>query len=52
VIRYQNNDVMNNLGGVLDDLHERMSPVPIVPALEDSTSPCPSLPRRGKQAES
>jgi very-short-patch-repair endonuclease len=44
VIRYINDDIVKNLGGILDDLAERIS--------SRSTSPRPSLPRRGKEAES
>jgi very-short-patch-repair endonuclease len=42
VIRYINDDIVKNLDGVLDDLAERIS--------SRSTSPRPSLPRRGKEA--
>jgi very-short-patch-repair endonuclease len=41
VIRYINDDIMKNLGGVLEDLAERIS--------SRLTSPRPSLPRRGKE---
>jgi very-short-patch-repair endonuclease len=44
VIRYINDDIVKNLGGILEDLAERIS--------SRSTSPRPSLPRRGKEAES
>lgn len=44
VIRYLNGDVTNNLAGVLEDLQKQLS--------EDSTSPHPSLRRRGTEAES
>ena len=45
VIRYSNDDIVKNLDGVLEDLAEKLSP--------ESTSPCPSLQRRGgKEAES
>ncbi len=43
VIRYVNDDIVKNLGGVLEDLAGRIS--------SRSTSPRPSLPRRGKEAE-
>lgn len=43
VIRYINDDIVKNLDGVLEDLAERLS--------SRSTSPRPSLPRRGKKAE-
>jgi very-short-patch-repair endonuclease len=43
VIRYINDDIMKNLGGVLEDLAERIS--------SRLTSPRPSLPRRGKEAD-
>ena len=43
VIRYINDDIVKNLDGVLEDLAERLS--------SRSTSPHPSLPRRGKKAE-
>ncbi len=43
VIRYINDDIVKNLGGILEDLAERIS--------SRSTSPRPSLPRRGKEAE-
>ncbi len=38
VIRYMNDDVLNNIEGVLEDLYEKLS---------RSTSPHPSLQRRG-----
>lgn len=41
VVRYRNDDIMNNLEGVLEDLQTR--------AASGSTSPCPSLSRRGKE---
>ena len=41
VIRYINDDIVKNLGGILEDLAERIS--------SRSTSPRPSLPRRGKE---
>ena len=41
VIRYINDDIVKNLDGVLEDLAERIS--------SRSTSPRPSLPRRGKE---
>ena len=44
VIRYINDDILKNLDGVLEDLAERLS--------SGSTSPRPSLRRRGKEAES
>ena len=44
VIRYCNDDIVKNLDGVLEDLAERLS--------SGSTSPYPSLRRRGKEAES
>ena len=44
VIRYANDDILKNLDGVLEDLAERLS--------SGSTSPRPSLRRRGKEAES
>jgi very-short-patch-repair endonuclease len=43
VIRYTNDDIVKNLDGVLEDLSERLSP--------GSTSPSPSLRRRGKEAD-
>lgn len=43
VIRYLNGDVTNNLAGVLEDLQKQLS--------AHSTSPGPSLPRRGKGTE-
>ena len=44
VIRYINDDIVKNLDGVMEDLAERLS--------SRSTSPCPSLRRRGKEADS
>jgi len=44
VIRYINDDILKNLDGVLEDLAERLS--------SGSTSPHPSLRRRGEEAES
>ncbi len=44
VIRYINDDILKNLDGVLEDLAERLS--------SGSTSPRPSLRRRGNEAES
>ena len=44
VIRYINDDVVKNLDGVLEDLSAKVS--------LGSTSPNPSLRRRGKEAES
>lgn len=41
VVRYCNDDVMKNLDGVLEDLQKKVGP--------DSTSPSPSLRRRGKK---
>ena len=51
VVRYSNSDITNNLDGVLEDLQTRVrststSPLPV---LSDSTSPNPSLRRRGKE---
>lgn len=43
VIRYIKDGIVKNLGGVLEDLAERIS--------SRSTSPRPSLPRRGKEAD-
>ena len=43
VIRYINDDILKNVDGVLEDLAERLS--------SGSTSPRPSLRRRGKGAE-
>ena len=43
VIRYINDDILKNLDGVLEDLAERLS--------SGSTSPRPSLRRRGKEAD-
>ncbi len=43
VIRYINDDIVKNLGGVLEDLAKRLS--------LESTSPRPSLRRRGKEAK-
>ena len=39
VIRYTNDDILNNIEGVLEDLSHRL--------LSESTSPYPSLQRRG-----
>ena len=44
VIRYINDDILKNLDGVLEDLAQRLS--------SGSTSPRPSLRRRGKEADS
>ena len=44
VIRYINDDILKNLDGVLEDLVKRLS--------SRSTSPHPSLRRRGKEADS
>ena len=44
VIRYFNNDIVKNLAGVLEDLAEKLA--------SGSTSPRPSLRRRGKETES
>ena len=44
VIRYFNNDIVKNLAGVLEDLADKLA--------SGSTSPRPSLRRRGKDAES
>jgi very-short-patch-repair endonuclease len=44
VIRYINDDILKNLDGVLEDLAERLS--------SGSTSPRPSLRRRGKEVDS
>ena len=41
VIRYFNDDIVKNLDGVLEDLAEKLS--------SGSTSPCPSLQRRGEE---
>ena len=41
IVRYSNHEVLNNLDGVLEHLLEKIS--------EDSTSPSPSLQRRGYQ---
>jgi very-short-patch-repair endonuclease len=43
VIRYINDDILKNLDGVLEDLAQRLS--------SGSTSPRPSLRRRGKEAD-
>ena len=43
VIRYVNDDILKNLDGVMEDLAKRLS--------SGSTSPRPSLRRRGKEAE-
>jgi very-short-patch-repair endonuclease len=43
VIRYFNDDIAKNLDGVLEDLSEKVS--------SGSTSPRPSLRRRGEKAE-
>jgi very-short-patch-repair endonuclease len=43
VIRYINDDIVKNLDGVSEDLAERLS--------SRSTSPRPSLPRRGKETD-
>ena len=42
VIRYFNDDIVKNLDGVLEDLAEKLS--------SGSTSPCPSLRRRGERS--
>jgi very-short-patch-repair endonuclease len=42
VIRYINDDIMKNLDGLLENLAERLS--------SGSTSPRPSLRRRGKES--
>ena len=44
VIRYINDDILKNLDGVMEDLAERLS--------SRSTSPRPSLRRRGEEADS
>ena len=44
VIRYFNDDIVKNLAGVLEDLVEKLA--------SRSTSPHPSLRRRGQEAES
>ena len=44
VIRYFNNDIVKNLAGVLEDLAGKLA--------SGSTSPRPSLRRRGKETES
>ena len=44
VIRYINDDIVKNLEGVLEDLTGEVS--------SGSTSPCPSLRRRGEEADS
>ena len=44
VIRYINDDILKNVAGVLEDLAERLS--------SGSTSPHPSLRRRGEDTES
>ncbi len=41
IIRYPNDDVLNNLDGVLQDLENKI--------IWESTSPSPSLQRRGKE---
>jgi very-short-patch-repair endonuclease len=41
VIRYFNDDMMKNLDGILEDVAKRLS--------SGSTSPCPSLRRRGEE---
>ena len=43
VIRYINDDIVKNLEGVLEDLAGEVS--------SGSTSPCPSLRRRGEEAD-
>ena len=43
IIRYINDDIVKNLDGVLEDLAERL--------LSRSTSPHPSLRRRGKETD-
>ncbi len=43
VIRYINDDILKNLNGVMEDLAKRLS--------SGSTSPRPSLRRRGEEAE-
>ena len=42
VIRYFNDDIVKNLDGDLEDLAEKLS--------SGSTSPCPSLQRRGERS--
>jgi very-short-patch-repair endonuclease len=42
IIRYINHDILKNLDGVLENLAERL--------LSKSTSPRPSLRRRGKES--
>lgn len=44
VIRYINDDIVKNMDGVLEDLAGKVS--------SGSTSPTPSLPRRGEEADS
>lgn len=44
VIRYMNDDIVKNMDGVLEDLAGKVSP--------GSTSPYPSLPRRGEETDS
>ena len=41
IIRYPNDEVLNNLDGVLQDLENKI--------ISESTSPCPSLQRRGQE---
>jgi very-short-patch-repair endonuclease len=51
VVRYQNHDVMQNLDGVLEDLLNHIAAgSPSNRTQEDSTSPSPSLRRRGKES--
>lgn len=44
VIRYINDDIVKNMDGVLEDLAGKVS--------SGSTSPTPSLPRKGEEADS
>lgn len=53
VVRYQNHSVMQNLDGVFEDLLKHVTAGSTSNhAQEESTSPGPSLPRRGKGTES
>ncbi len=49
VVRYQNHDVIKNIDGVLEDLLKHITAGSISShTRKDSTSPSPSLPRRGE----
>ena len=51
VVRFQNHDVMQNLDGVLEELLNHIAAgSPSNRTQEDSTSPSPSLRRRGEES--